>query len=134
MGSIAKIKKAASPIVAVKTATSEPKPILPCIYCVTTIIAPPQPGKAPKKEAIGCLILPQMENIDVPIESFDNGRNNDIIKLVEKLPKKVYSVVEAQYKKNEDPDNRRQQLNTPNVSYSESTVEEDKDTHRLPSK
>ena len=88
----------------------------------------------PKKEAIGCLILPQMENIDVPIESFDNGRNNDIIKLVEKLPKKVYSVVEAQYKKNENPDNRRQQLNTPNVSYSQSSVEEDKDTHGLPSK
>ena len=88
----------------------------------------------PKKEAIGCLILPQMENIDVPIESFDNGRNNDIIKLVEKLPKKVYSVVEAQYKKNENPDNRRQQLNTPNVSYSESSVEKDKDTHGLPSK
>ena len=87
-----------------------------------------------KKEAIGCLILPQMENIDVPIESFDNGRNNDIIKLVEKLPKKVYSVVEAQYKENENSDNRRQQLNTPNVSYSESTVEEDEDTHRLPSK
>ena len=88
----------------------------------------------PKKEAIGCLILPQMENIDVPIESFDNGRNNDIIKLVEKLPKKVYSVVEAQYKKNENPDNRRQQLNTPNVSYSESAVEEDADTLRLPGK
>ena len=27
----------------------------------------------PKKEAIGCLILPQMENIDVPIESFKNS-------------------------------------------------------------
>ena len=81
----------------------------------------------PKKEAIGCLILPQ-------IESFDNGRNNDIIKLVEKLPKKVYSVVEAQYKENENSDNRRQQLNTPNVSYSQSSVEEDKDTHGLPSK
>ena len=88
----------------------------------------------PKKEAIGCLILPQMENIDVPIESFDNGRNNDIIKFVEKLPKDVYSVVEAQYRKNENPDNRRKQLNTPNVSYSESSVEEDKDTHGLPSK
>jgi hypothetical protein len=88
----------------------------------------------PKKDTIGCLILPQMENVNVPIESFDNGRNNDIIKLVEKLPKKVYSVVEAQYKKNENPDNRRQQLNTPNVSYSESSVEEDKDTHGLPSK
>ena len=88
----------------------------------------------PKKEAIGCLILPQMENIHVPIESFDNGRNNDIIKLVEKLPKKVYSVVEAQYKENENSDNRRQQLNTPNVSYSERTVEEDEDAHGLPSK
>ena len=88
----------------------------------------------PKKEAIGCLILPQMENIDVPIESFDNGRNNDIIKLVEKLPKKVYSVVEAQYKKNEDPDNRRQQLNTPNISYSESSVEKDEESLGLPGK
>ena len=88
----------------------------------------------PKKDTIGCLILPQMENVNVPIESFDNGRNNDIIKLVEKLPKKVYSVVEAQYKKNENSDNRRQQLNTPNVSYSESTVEEDEDAHGLPSK
>ncbi len=88
----------------------------------------------PTKKFIGCLSIPKMENIDVPIESFDNGRNNDIIKLVEKLPKKVYSVVEAQYKDNENSDNRRQQLNTPNVSYSESPVEEDKDTHGLPSK
>ena len=79
----------------------------------------------PKKDAIGCLILPQMENVDVPIESFDNGRNNDIIKFVEKLPKNVYSVVEAQYNKNENSNNRRQQLNTPNVSYSENTVEKD---------
>ena len=38
---------------AVKTATNEPNEILPCIYCVTTIIAPPQPGIAPKKAAIG---------------------------------------------------------------------------------
>ena len=88
----------------------------------------------PKKDTIGCLILPQMENVNVPIESFDNGRNNDIIKLVEKLPKKVYSVVEAQYKKNENPDNRRQQLNTPNVSYSEGSVEEDEQPLRLPGK
>ena len=88
----------------------------------------------PKKDTIGCLILPQMENVNVPIESFDNGRNNDIIKLVEKLPKKVYSVVEAQYKKNENSDNRRQQLNTPNVSYSEDTVEEDEKSLGLPGK
>ena len=31
----------------------EPNDILPCIYCVTTIIAPPHPGIAPRKEAIG---------------------------------------------------------------------------------
>jgi len=88
----------------------------------------------PTEDVIGCLSLPKMENIEVPIESFENGRNNDIIKFVEKLPKKVYSVVEAQYKKNEDPNNRRKQLNTPNVSYSESPVEEDEDTLRLPGK
>ena len=76
-------------------------------------------------ESIGCLILPQMENIKVPRESFDNGRNNHIIKFVEKLPKKVYSVIEAQYKKNENSDNRRQQFNTPNISYSESSVKKD---------
>ena len=52
-GSIAKIKNAASPIVAVSTATKEPNDILPCMYCVTTIIAPPQPGIAPRKDAMG---------------------------------------------------------------------------------
>ena len=45
------------------------------------------------KDVIGCLSLPRMENIEVPIESFDTGRNNDIIKFVEKLPKDVYSVI-----------------------------------------
>ena len=75
-----------------------------------------------------------MENIKVPIESFENGRNNDIIKFVEKLPRKVYSVVEAQYNKNENSNNRREQLNTPNVLYSKSSVKEDPDPHRLSSK
>tara|TARA_R110002012_G_scaffold217758_1_gene389031 strand:+ start:468 stop:782 length:315 start_codon:yes stop_codon:yes gene_type:complete len=79
----------------------------------------------PTQDFIGCFAVPLMENIKVPIESFENGRNNDIIKFVEKLPKKVYSVVEAQYNKNEDPNNRRQQFNTPNISYSESSVEKD---------
>ena len=89
---------------------------------------------APEKDFVGCLVLPVMENIKVPRESFENGRNNNIIKFVEKLPRKVYSVVEAQYKKNEDLNNRREQLNTPDVSYSEITVEEDDHTHGLPSK
>ena len=88
----------------------------------------------PTEDTIGCLSLPKMENIKVPRESFDNGRNNDIIKFVEKLPRKVYSVVEAQYNKNENSNNRRKQFNTPNISYSESAVEEDEDPHRLPGK
>ena len=88
----------------------------------------------PKENFIGCLAVPLMENIKVPLKSFENGRNNDIIKYVEKLPREIYSVVEAQYKKNENPNNRREQLNTPNVSYSESTVEEDKDSHGPSSK
>ena len=88
----------------------------------------------PRDDVIGCLSLPRMENIEVPLESFENGRNNDIIKFVEKLPRKVYSVIEAQYKKNENTDNRREQLNTPNVLYSEDAVEEDKNTHGLSSK
>ena len=88
----------------------------------------------PRDDVIGCLSLPQMENIEVPLESFENGRNNDIIKFVVKLPRKVYSVIEAQYKKNENTDNRREQLNTPNVLYSKSPVKKDGDTHRLPSK
>jgi hypothetical protein len=86
------------------------------------------------EDTIGCLSLPKMENIKVPRESFDNGRNNNIITLVEKLPKKVYSVVEAQYKKNENSDNRREQLNTPNVLYSKSSVEEDRKPLGLPGK
>jgi len=88
----------------------------------------------PKENFIGCLAVPLMENIKVPLKSFENGRNTDIIKYVEKLPWEIYSVVEAQYKKNENPNNRREQLNTPNVSYSKSSVEEDRDTYRLPSK
>ena len=87
-----------------------------------------------KKDTVGCLILPLMENIDVPIESFDNGRNNDIIKFVEELPKDVYSVVEAQYRKNENSDNRREQLNTPNVLYSKDPVEKDRKPLGLPGK
>jgi len=74
---------------------------------------------------ISCLSLPEMKNIKVPYKSFESGRNNDIIKLVEVLPDDVYEVVEAQYNKNENSDNRREQLNTPNVLYSKESVEKD---------
>mgnify|MGYP001312733504 CR=1 FL=1 len=53
IGSFAKSKNAASPIVEVKTATKQPKVIFPCKYCVTIMIAPPQPGIAPRRDAIG---------------------------------------------------------------------------------
>jgi len=74
---------------------------------------------------VGCLSLPEMKNIKVPKESFDSGRNNDILSLVEELPKDVFKVVESQYFKNENSDNRRQQLNTPNVLYSKEPGEEE---------
>ena len=77
------------------------------------------------KDHIGCLSLPEMENVKVPKESFDSGRNNDILSLVEELPKDVFKVVESQYFKNENSDNRRQQLNTPNVLYSKESSEEE---------
>jgi len=77
------------------------------------------------KDHVGCLSLPEMKNVKVPKESFDSGRNNDIISLVEELPKDVFKVVESQYFKNENSDNRRQQLNTPNVLYSKESGEEE---------
>jgi|TARA_R100000995_G_scaffold8124_1_gene3519 hypothetical protein len=82
----------------------------------------------PTNEFIGCLSIPKMENVEVPIKSFEDGRNHDIIKYVEKLPRKVYSVVEAQYKSNENSNNRRQQFNTPNISYSKSSIEKNKES------
>ena len=52
-GSFARSKKAASPIVAVNVANTEPKLRLPETYRVTTMIAPPHPGKAPRAAAKG---------------------------------------------------------------------------------
>lgn len=51
---------------------------------------------------IGCLSVPDMKNVKVPIDSFEIGRNNDIIKFVERLPRSVYEVSEAQYIKNNE--------------------------------
>ncbi len=49
-----------------------------------------------------CLALPNMENVDVPRETFISGRNSGIITLLEQLPKSVFKVSEAQYYKNKD--------------------------------
>lgn len=54
---------------------------------------------------VGCLRLPDMDNISVPKESFDTGRNTNIITLIEKLPRDVFKVSKAQYIKNENSNN-----------------------------
>lgn len=64
---------------------------------------------------VGCLRLPDMDNIRVPKDSFDLGRNMDIIKRIEKLPRKVYKISEAQYIKNEDSNNRWKQSDPSNI-------------------
>ena len=56
-------------------------------------------------EYIGCLKLPDMENIKVPTDSFERGRNTGIITLSEKLPRSVYKISKAQYYKNENSNN-----------------------------
>jgi len=56
-------------------------------------------------QTVNCLQLPEMKNIKISTESFDNGRNSDIIELVEVLPKDVFEVTAAQYHKNEDSNN-----------------------------
>ena len=38
---------------------------------------------------------------------FNNGLDKEIIKFVEKCPKYVFKVIEAQFKKNENTNNRR---------------------------
>jgi hypothetical protein len=78
----------------------------------------------PTTENVGCLSIPGMENVKVPRNALEHAVNSNIITFVETLPKKVYKISEAQYIKNEDPDNRRKQLNPPNISYSEKSIEE----------
>jgi len=77
------------------------------------------------KGSVDCLAIPPMENVKVPFDSFEHARNNNIIKYVEQLPRNVFKISAAQYFKNENSGNRRKQFNTPNVSYSETTVKED---------
>ena len=83
----------------------------------------------PKKDYIGCLSIPTMENVKIPFHTLEHARNNNIIKYVEKLPHDVFKVSAAQYFKNENSGNRRKQFNTPNVSYSEAAVKEDTDSY-----
>jgi len=52
------------------------------------------------KDNVSCLSMPNMENVEVPLDKFDLGRNSDIITLVEKLSKDIWKTCEAQYNKN----------------------------------
>lgn len=67
------------------------------------------------KDNVGCLALPHMKNIKVPKNIFEHGRNTGIMKMVEKLPRTVFAVSKAQYKQNEDSNNRLEQPDTPYV-------------------
>ena len=73
-GFFAMRRNAASPIVAVRVATTDPKDIFPLVYCVITIMAPPQPGKAPRNEQptisnLGCFFK------NTPISKLRNFSN-----------------------------------------------------------
>lgn len=44
--------------------------------------------------------MPEAKNLDIPIDKFDFGKEHEIITYIEKLPRKIVRVVEAQYKHN----------------------------------
>ena len=56
-------------------------------------------------ENIGCLAVPAMENVKVPIDKWTFGRNSDIIEYVEDIPRDTFEVITAQYDHNENADN-----------------------------
>ena len=58
-----------------------------------------------KEQTYNFLRIPDMINTKISQKDFDNGIKNEIIKLVEKVPKYVFKVIEAQYKKNENTNN-----------------------------
>jgi hypothetical protein len=55
---------------------------------------------------VKCLSVPSMNNVNVPVSSFEIARNTGIISLVEMIPRSVYKVSKAQYIKNENSNNR----------------------------
>jgi hypothetical protein len=53
-----------------------------------------------KGEKYGFLSIPTMENLWIPTKEFDNGIKNSIIEYVERVPKEVRKVTEAQFLSN----------------------------------
>jgi hypothetical protein len=68
------------------------------------------------------LSIPNMLNRVIPKVIFEYGRNNNILKYVERVPGYVLKTSTAQYTKNEKITNRRQQPNTSNVLDGKSTI------------
>ena len=60
-----------------------------------------------KEQTYNFLRMPEMITTKIPQKDFDDGLEKEIIKFVEKIPKYVYKVIESQYKKNENTNNRR---------------------------
>lgn len=62
-----------------------------------------------KDSKYGFLSIPTMVNRDIPVDVFESARNSGIIKFVEVVPSFVIKTSIAQYNKNENSSNRRQQ-------------------------
>jgi hypothetical protein len=58
-----------------------------------------------KEQTYNFLRMPDMITTKISQKDFDDGIKNEIIKLVEIVPKYVFKVIEAQYKKNENTNN-----------------------------
>jgi len=71
------------------------------------------------------LSVPAMKNRNIPKNQFILGMNNHIIEFVEKVPKQVFRVIEAQYKENENSNHRRQQPDSPHFLDCEEPIEKD---------
>lgn len=54
------------------------------------------------EQDIGCLSIPDMKNIKVPLDKWEFGWNSDIIEHVEDISQDVFEVCVAQYQKNEN--------------------------------
>ncbi len=61
------------------------------------------------------LSIPNMVNRIIPKIIFDHGRNNNILRYVERVPVYVLKTSTAQYVKNEKTNNRREQPCASNV-------------------
>ena len=68
------------------------------------------------------LSIPKMENRLIPKIIFEHGRNNNIIRYVERAPSYVLKTSTAQYAKNENTNNRRKQPDTQDVLDSKDTI------------